>query len=572
MRAIRDTGVLRARRTLFSLAVAITGLAGFTGLVGPVGLVGVCAASELADGPAPNPIGKAFKINYLSKDFVYLKAGRSDGLGKGDTLDIQRAEKKIAMVVVEFASDFSSSCRIASQANPKDPVVRGDMARFKGKLVFDTIPIGKERDSLISRVRELPVIHVQGDAEPTFARARGNVAYQMYLEKGFVGDSLQITRQNVRVNLNMSEIPGTHYSMRLDMYSSQTNNLYSVASQDQAWDHRVNQFAFGYNNPATKVTYEIGRVIPDKISSIGYIDGGVVTLRASESQYIGAFGGNIPRVLYYQVPVLTQKYGGYYGVDFDAGPSAKFENTVGWGGEYDGTIISREFINLRNSFQFFRNLSLSQISEIDVNRDWRREKAGSTFSLSSMFANANLKATNTLSFGVQYDTRQNYYQLITRSLADSLFDNATRMGLKGNLYWRFLPSASIYLGVGTTQVDGNGDVPYNYSLGFSVDNLIFKRMYLNTYYTGFESATNGGYNGSAYLRKSFLNGNDFSLGYGRYEYDYRSAQSSTIQSDWVRVGGTVQLIFKTYFTTDYEYTWGATESGHRGYVELGYWL
>jgi hypothetical protein len=173
---------------------------------------------------------------------------------------------------------------------------------------------------------------------------------------------------------------------------------------------------------------------------------------------------------------------------------------------------------------------------------------------------------------VQYDTRRDYYRLNTRTLADSLFDDATRMGLRENLYWRFLPTASVYLGLGHSRVDGDGDIPYNYSLGLGVDNLVFKRLYLNAYYTGFESSLNGGYNGSVYLRKSFLNGNDFSLGYGRFQYDYRTAGAASLRSDWVRIGGTVQFIFKTYFATDYEYSWGEAESGHRGYVELGYWL
>ncbi len=553
MVGFREIGA-QARRMAFCLALTLAGL---------------CSAEESSDRSAPSPKGKTFKINYMSKDFVYLKAGRNDGLGAGDTLAIQRGEKRIALAVVEFASDYSTSCRLTSE---KGAVILGDVALFKSKAASVPLQGNRGTDSLVSRVRELPDVHVQGEVERTLAHARGNIAYQMYLEKGFVGDDVRMSRQNARVNLRMSEIPGSHYSMRLDMYSSQRNNLYSGSAGNRDWDNRLNQFSFGYDNPAGKLSYEIGRVIPDKISSIGYIDGGVATLRASESQYLGAFGGYIPRMLYYETPVLTQKYGGFYGLDFDAGSAAKFENTIGFGGEYDGSVISREFINLRNSLQFFGNLSLSQISEIDVNRGWRRQKAGSDFSLSSMYVNGNWRATKNLSFGIQYDTRKDYYRLDTRTLADSLFDDATRMGFKENVYWRFLPSASIYLGLGHTLEDGNGDIPYNYSAGFSVDNLVFKRMYLNTYYTGFESALTSGYNGSAYLRKSFLNGNDFSLGYGRFRYEYKTAQGSAFQSDWTRIGGTVQVVFKTYIAADYEYNWGQAESGHRGYVELGYWL
>ncbi|HLP41711.1 MAG TPA: hypothetical protein VK465_09410 [Fibrobacteria bacterium] len=518
--------------------------------------------------------GPTFKINYLSKDFVYLKSGRSEGIRMGDTLAIRRNEKLVALAVVEYAADYSSSLRVFEQ---KGAIVLGDLAAIKSRAAAPTASATSttatttRTDTPATRVRELPNVFVQGDAGKTLASVRGNIAYQTYLEKGFEDGSMRLSRQNIRMNLRTSGLAGSHYSMRLDMYASQRNNLSSGASGSGEWDNRVNRFSLGYHNPDAKLAYEIGRVIPDRISSIGYIDGGVFTLRPTESQYLGAFGGSIPWVLYYDTPISIQKYGGFYGLDFTAGPTFELENTVGFGGEYNGSVISREFLNLRNSLRVFRSVSLSQVSEIDVNRDWRREKAGRDFELSSLYLNGNWKASKSLSLGIQYDTRKNYHRLQTRSLADSLFDHATRMGLHENLYWRFLPHSSLYLGLGHSFIESQSDVPYNYSVGYNVDNLIFKRLYLNANYTGFEAASNGGYNGSATLRKSFLNGNDLSLGYGRYRYEYHGVQASTLGNDWVRVGGTLQFLFKTYFASEYEYNWGDV-TGHRGFVELGYWL
>lgn len=511
---------------------------------------------------------KTFKINYMSRDFVYLKAGRKEGIENGDTLIIRRNENLVAVLVVEFSADYSSSCKIASQ---KGNIVLGDVAAPKSKAVAQPAGKAEATDTLVSRARVLPRVHVQGDAGKAFAHTRGNIAYQMYLEKGFAGEDVQLVRQNARMNIRMTELPGSH-SLRLDMFASQRSNLFVGSDGNEDWDNRVNQFSLGRNAPGGILSYEVGRVMPQKISSIGYIDGGAFLLKASESQYLGGFGGNIPKMLYYETPGSIQKYGGFYGLDFGSDRKVRVENTVGIGGEYDGTVISREFINLRNAIVLFRNLSLSQVSEIDVNRGWRREKADHDFSVSSLFVNGHWKASKKLSFGVQYDTRKDYYRLNTRSLADSLFDHATRMGLRENVYYRFLPSASFYFGLGHSRLDSPGKMPLNYNLGLSVDNLIWERMHLNTYFTGFESDMNDGYNGSVYLRKSFLNGNDFSLGYGRYQYNYSFSQASTMQNDWVRIGGTLQLIFKTYITTDYEYDWSEAVKGHRGYMELGYWL
>lgn len=511
---------------------------------------------------------KTFKINYMSRDFVYLKAGRKEGIESGDTLVIRRNENLVAVLVVEFSADYSSSCKIANQ---KGNIVLGDVAAPKSKAIAKPALDMEKTDTLVSRARVLPRVHVQGDAGKAFAHTRGNIAYQMYLENGFTSKKTQLVRQNARMNIRMTELPGDH-SIRLDMHASQRSNLVSENSGNEAWDNRVNQFSFGRNAPGGKLSYEVGRVMPQKISSIGYLDGGAFLLRATESQYIGGFGGNIPKMMYYETPGSIQKYGGFYGLDFGASRRARFENTIGFGGEYDGAVISREFINLRNSLVLFKNLSLSQVSEIDVNRGWRREKAKDDFSISSLYANGNWKVSKILSFGVQYDTRKNYYRLNTRSLADSLFDHATRMGLRENVYLRFLPSASLYFGLGHSRLDTPGKMPLNYNLGLNVDNLIWKRMHVNSYYTGFTSDMNNGYNGSLNLRKSFLNGNDFSLGYGRYQYNYSFSQASTMQNDWVRIGGTLQFIFKTYFTTDYEYNWSETVKGHRGFVELGYWL
>ncbi len=511
---------------------------------------------------------QTYKINYLSKDFVYLKAGRAQGIDHGDTLTIERAKKLVAVLVVEFASDYSSSCKIQDE---KGNIVLGDVATLKAKSSLASSEDSENQDSLVSRTRELPNVLVQGEVAQAFARTRGNIAYQMYLEKGFASEKLELSRQNIRMNIRMSEMRSSHYSVHLDMYATQRSNLFAGAADNSNWENRVNQFSFGYDNPGGKVSYEIGRVIPEGISSIGYIDGGAFKLQATKKQYIGGFAGNIPRMLYYQTPVSVQKYGGFYGLDFEAGTESRFENMVGYGEERNGTAdVSREFFNLKNSMYLPYGLSLSQTSEIDYNTGWRYEKTKKTFALSSMYINGNWKATKKLSFSMQYDTRRNYYRLDMRTLADSLFDDAVRIGLKENVYYRFLPSASIYMGLGQTQLGSSGSTPYNYNLGFSVDNFILKRVYLNTYYSGFKSDLSDGYNGSLYLRKSYLNGNDLSLGYGLYQYNYTS--TSGIQSNWLRLGGTVQLIFKTYMSMDYEYSWGDTDGGHRGFVEMGYWL
>ncbi len=511
--------------------------------------------------------GKVYQINYMSKDFIYLKGGIKSGLASGDTLTIHRKRKLVAVLVVEHASNYSSSCKVILE---KGLVVLGDKAKAKPKSLKIEGIKKEEPDTLVSRTRELPEQHIKGDAAKAFARLRGYAAYQLYFEEGLASDKWEVGKQNIRVDFRVSELLNSDYNLRFNMYASQDNNLFSQSEQRQNWDNRVNQFVFGYQNPNSAVSYELGRVVPQNISSIGYIDGGAFKIQANQNQYIGGFFGNIPRMLYYETPISIQKYGGFYGFDFGDRKNTRLENMLGFGGEYDGLVISREFLNLRNNLYLSKNLSISQTSEIEVNRGWRKEKTRKDFSLSSMYAHGNWKATQKLSFGIQYDTRKNYYRLDMRSFADSLFDDATRHGLKANTYYRFLPSSSVYLSVGQTRFQNRGDIPYNYNLGLNVSNFILKRIYVNASYTGFNSETNNGYNTSLFLRKSFLNGNNLSFGYGKYEYKYNSTTVSRIQSNWIRTGTTLQMIYNTYVTVNYEYNWGQVQNGHRGFWETGY--
>lgn len=161
----------------------------------------------------------------------------------------------------------------------------------------------------------------------------------------------------------------------------------------------------------------------------------------------------------------------------------------------------RRFLYFQHSSSFIQKIHLFLSSEIDL---YKRTKniPESTFSLTGLYLSLRYKPIKALSFQTSYDSRKNviYYETF-QNYTDSLYENATRQGLRFRVNIRPINRLFINLSYGYRFRTGDLKTSENYSGNISYSNLPFI------------SGTFGvSYN---HLTTSYLKGEIYSVRYSR---------------------------------------------------------
>ncbi len=210
-----------------------------------------------------------------------------------------------------------------------------------------------------------------------------------------------------------------------------------------------------------------------------------------------------------------------------------------------------------------------QSAEFDINRNWRKEKTGKSLSFSNLFLSARYKFNRGFSAGLTFDNRQNYWSYEVRSLADSLFDDALRTGVRANVNIRLPGNYRLYANGGFRKKQRETRATYSYAGGISQNNFLMNNLFLNVSGAGFSNAFSEGINGVARLGTYLGNANRVEASYGIYSYRFSAA---SIQRDnyWVNFAAYLTFLRRLFFSGQFETNWGDDLQGQRIFFELGY--
>lgn len=222
---------------------------------------------------------------------------------------------------------------------------------------------------------------------------------------------------------------------------------------------------------------------------------------------------------------------------------------------------------MQNVFSKGRKWDFYQSAELDVNRGWRKEKSGHSLTLSNFYFSAHWRPIHWANIALTYDNRRNYWTYETRSLLDSLFDDALRQGLRLFLNARLPLHISIYMNAGVRKRSTDADATYSYSFSIYKYNFLFTRLHLNLQISGFSNPLGDGYNFSTTLRKFMANGISWGIGTGTYAY-----RASTIQrlNQWYRFDWQIPLLHRFYLSFSGELERGDDVKGYRIFSEFRY--
>ena len=502
-------------------------------------------------------------VSYISAEHVYLSGGKKQGLQTGNTAQVVRAGKVIAELRVVYTADRSASCKIVKSSAPIQP---GD------KVLVFVKQVEKQTPAKPSAVTEKAPAVQSRVKKKSSTRVSGSLSLQWYqfVDEGESG--IGFAQPAIRFNLRARRLWNRDYNFQVrfrSRYYERANRPASSTVPAAEWRNRLYMLSFSYDNPAATFNFKAGRILSNAFSGIGYVDGLQLQHNINRAWHWGVFAGFQPELVYSGFQSERRKYGLYvHFVKGDYG-SQRFETTISAAGEYEASTVSRELIYVQTSYSQSGSWSFYQSMELDVNRQRRKEKTGQDVSLSSLYLSGQMWLGEGLSATLSYDNRRNYYIYEYRSLADSLFDDAFRQGLRIRVNYRFLKNYRVYLSGGLRQRESEDRFTYSYSGGLLARNVIIPRLSFNARAAAFSNLYNRGVTYSLRLSQYLRGGHNFSLAYGANEYRLRLYDAGGLNR-WARANVHIQLPLRLYLSGYYEYDWGNDLQGYRFMAETGY--
>ena len=367
------------------------------------------------------------EIKYISKEAVYIDAGKNQGLAVGDTLRLYRANKLIAFILVKSAASSSAACTVLRAA--EKPQI-GDVVKLPSKAVTARpAPTPGQRQKAREAQRRTQT------ASSNTNRIRGYLSAQSYWQQDGSGTTFSSVQPSLSGRLKIQNIAGSGIEFRMRqrsrLYERTASQLYPDGESE--WQHRIFEMSLVYSASDVPWEFGAGRVYSPHIRGIGLIDGVHIARQIDQNVRIGFAAGKDPDPQTAAFDANRSKFGAFVAFESGSYDRQKLATTIAYAGSHDGGMINREFIYLQNNYWRSRRFSIYQSIEIDLNRDWRKQAAGKSVTFSNFYLTAHMTINNSVSANLSVDARKNPYTLSTINTPDSLFDDATRKGVSGGV-------------------------------------------------------------------------------------------------------------------------------------------
>ena len=510
-----------------------------------------------------------YEVRYVSAENVYLAAGSQVGLAIGDTLEIRDRGKMIARVLVTYVAEQSSSCQILTATGEIRPgmgaVLTGTAPQTEPGLPGET-----ESGDVSNETKKRTVTVRTKQKSQKSTDLSGSISLRYYTLNDLTERNLDFKQPTFRINLRAKRLWGKDYTLRIHTRTrhDERTRSYREDVPKSEWRNRIYQFALGYENRDARVNFRLGRITTNRLSGVGYIDGLQLQFNLSPSVDVGILGGTQPNWRDSAPQTNVQKAGAFLHFQNGEMRGRFFETTVAAAGAYADGVVSREFLYWRSNFRSPGGFSFFHMLEMDMNRNWRKEKTGKSAVLSNLYLSARQRISDAVTAGVTFDNRQNYWTYEIRTLADSLFDDALRTGFRGNLSVKLPGRIYVFANGGLRKIERDNVTTTSYAIGLNRSGLPGNTS-LRLNGSGFSNKNTNGTNIGGDIGKSFSAGHRIDIGYSRYAYSF----------DWDginRVTNTysaqtyLMLPARLFFSGLYQYDLGDDIEGFRMYLEFGY--
>jgi hypothetical protein len=505
-------------------------------------------------------------ISYISYENIYVDKGRDSGIEVGDTLLVNKNGETAAIMIIEFTSAHSSSCAVLEKIADFSPGMSATLV--KRKNIEGVVPVVVTSETKTTK-RESSA----GRQDVSFAKINGRLSLQWYHFGDFSNKELNFDQPNARFYLQARQIWGKEYHLKINMRLRRNfrSKNYATTAPQEEWRNRIYSFYFSYEDLHSPVNYKFGRIMTNKISGIGYLDGLFLQHNISSEFNWGIYAGAQSNWQFAGNVTSFQKYGLFFSYLSENFMTPRFETTVALNAIYHGKTVSRENLYVQSSYRTRSKLSLYNSFEIDLNRSWRRDKTNTPLSLSSFYLSARYNFTPELRGGLTYDNRKNYYTYDTRELSENIYDTLFRHGLRADMYVKLPDKYYTSLQLGIRKRQNDSETTYSGRIMVRKNDLFFKRFSMSLSLGGYSNYYSSGWVPSLSVGKHFASGHHLSIATGQNLYHTISDKIDRIQN-WLRINGQLQLWGKTYLSGYYNYEWGDDVEGQRILAEIGYYF
>jgi len=503
-------------------------------------------------------------VKYVSQDHVYLDAGSSQGIATGDQGQILRDGNTIARIEVEFVAEKSSSCKILERTAD---IQVGDAAVIQVITVAPSGQVNTEPEP-----QPAPTPMAQEPVSPkreSVNRLSGRIGFQYYQQIDNDHSNNDFQQPSLLLDLGVGNALGSQHDLTIRMRSRRNIRNGAVGSPAQTdWDNRIYEFSLSYGPPGSLFSYQLGRIHSNRFSGMGYIDGGMVSYRANEQIAVGVFGGTQPDRQFANVNPDELKGGIFASYDRGSFRSNRVSATLAFVGQYVNQNISREFAYQQITATVMRKLYLYQSAEININRGWRRDAAGSSLQLSNVLINLQYDITKSLNASIGYDNRQDVHTWENRSTPDSLFNDYRREGFRTGLNMRLPENLRLSLNGNLLSNGVTNSSSRFYSAALSTSDVLKTRIAAVVRVAAFDNPLNNGIQGSIGASKYFLNKLNLGASLGRSQYSI-GVTNQDVVSDWAQLDASYLFAKRWYTSASAEIHRGDDINADRLFLDIG---
>lgn len=516
-----------------------------------------------------NAADPTYLVKYVSAEHVYLSGGMADGLHVGDRLSVSGSAGCKAELEVVFVADHSASCKVLTSGCA---VSVGGTARLTFSRPSDTAKVAI--DTTVRPVQIDTTAHrdttVARYSKASLAQVSGSFGLLVYWWNDAGPGNLDFTQTTARLNMTARHLFDRDITLTIrsrGRYDARQRAYNSQVSQN-AWENKLWELSIRYDQPGAPLNAWAGRILPKRIGSIGYLDGLLVEGRMSDQISVGLLAGSDPQWWYDRGRTSITKAGGY--VTFANGDPGQTntEQTIALVGEYHGGTTSRELLALQGRVNLGSRFGLYHTAEIDLYRGWRKELTGKSLALSSLYAGGYGRIGSRVRVSLSYDNRTNVRTYETRSVADSLFDDHLRHGLRTTLEVSLPLKLQTQLGYGIHKRNGDPGASATYSGSLTKLSVLRATTMAMLQFTAFDGPFEHGNNYSARVSDNLSAKIWASLAYGRYSYT-ADISNEHRTSSYTEIWTQADLSRRYWTSASVQYNTGDDIDGLRIQCEFG---
>ncbi len=442
-------------------------------------LIMVAAAVSLAAAP----LRTIFEVKYISAEAIYLDGGAYDSLTVGDRLSITGKDNSTTEIEVNYVAQHSVSCTVIGQPGN---ISVGSQARLimkaqSSEAIKDTVKVDTTKMVSHADSSSNAPAPKKSYIRPPTSKMTGNVSFMLYNWNDQSAANFDFRQSTVRLDLKARRLwgKGFTFSLRSRGRYEQRQKSYVSPVTGNAWEYQAWEFSLAYDEPSAPMNFVVGRVLPRRVSSVGYLDGFLVERAFTSHLRAGLFGGAEPDWLFSGRQMSLIKNGGYLSCTYGENNKVYFEQSIAGVGAYHGMDVSREFISLQGRFSVAGRWGISNMADIDFYRSWRKLKTGQTFSLTNLYLNGYYRFGSALRASISYDNMRSVWTLENKSVVDSIFDDHLRQGGHAQLDITLPLGISISSSYGYNKRAGDPQATRSYSLYMNKYGLLGRGMSAN---------------------------------------------------------------------------------------------